>query len=333
VMVYNSTNLTFDFNFSAGLNRPQGITADASGIYVANTGNHNVLVYTLYGNLLNTLGTQGSGAGQFQSPEDVAVDTSGNIYVSDTLNHRIQVFNTTRSLVKTLGSYGVNYSQFNTPAGVAVDEEDKLYVSDTRNSRIQIFSLCFVTTTTTTTSTSSTSSTSTTSTTSTTTTSTTSTTTTLLRLEVVLNEFMPHPNPGEPDDWDWVELYNRGNVDVNMTGWVIDDSEGGSLNYTIPSGIITVHGFMLINSSVSGINFDSTGDDVRLINNTGILADNFTWTEDPGVSVSWMRSPDGWGSWIKSDSDHPPSPGETNTVTFTAAYISGWNLISLPLLL
>ena len=131
-----------------------------------------------------------------------------------------------------------------------------------------------------------------------------------------------------------MELYNRGNVDVNMTGWVLDDSEGGSLNYTILSGIITANGsarFMLINSSVSGINFDSTGDVVRLVNNTGILADNFTWTEDPGVSVSWMRSPDGWGPWIKSDSDHPPSPGETNTVTFAQTYVLGWNLISIPL--
>ena len=37
-------------------------------------------------------GTAGSGDGEFQNPQDVAIDSLGNLYVSDTNNHRIQKF-------------------------------------------------------------------------------------------------------------------------------------------------------------------------------------------------------------------------------------------------
>ncbi|MFH1789189.1 MAG: lamin tail domain-containing protein, partial [Candidatus Altiarchaeota archaeon] len=336
IMAYN-TNLTLLTAFSGGgLSKPQGIDSDGNKVYVANTydegvSSSNILMYTIYGSYLDVLGTYGTSTGQFNHPQDVAVDSSGNIYVADTDNHRIQVFNSSKNYLKTLGSRGVEQSEFDYPSGIALDDEDRLYVADTQNSRIQVFSLCFVSTTTSTTSTTSTTTTSTTSTTTTTTTSSTSSTTsttTLVRVEVVLNEVYPHPSGGS--DWDWVELYNSGNVPVNLTGWTIDDQEGGSQNYTIPSGTIAVRGFMVLNSSVTNINFDSTGDEARLFNNTGILVDNYTYTTDPGLETSWMRSPDGTGDWIRSDSDNPPSPGESNSVSFTSPLVTGWNLISLP---
>lgn len=332
IKVINSSNLSIERVFSGGvLNNPQGLTSDGSQIYIANRQSNNIVIFDVYGTYLGTIGSYGSSDGQFNSPDDVAVDSLGNIYVADTLNNRIQVFNSTRSHMLSLGSYGVLGSEFQHPKGVAVDYEDKVYVADTENSRIQVFSLCYVSTTTSTTSTTTTSTTSstttTTSTTSTTTTSSTSTTS-ILRAEVVLNEIMPHPVLGGED---WVELYNRGNVEVSLVGWVIDDVEGGSSNYTIASGVIPVGGFVVFNYSQISVNFDSTGDDVRLFNGTGSLVDNLTWSEDPGESVSWMRSPDGWGGWIKSSAENPPSPGESNGGSFEEPLYTGWNLISLPL--
>lgn len=37
-------------------------------------------------------GTEGSGDGQFQTPEDLAVDSLGNVYVVDGEVHRVQKF-------------------------------------------------------------------------------------------------------------------------------------------------------------------------------------------------------------------------------------------------
>jgi DNA-binding beta-propeller fold protein YncE len=80
--------------FYDSFNDPQGVAADAAGnIYVADTGNNRIVVLSPSGTVLTTFGTLGSGPGQFNLPEQIAVDTgTGDIYVSDTFNDRIQVY-------------------------------------------------------------------------------------------------------------------------------------------------------------------------------------------------------------------------------------------------
>jgi sugar lactone lactonase YvrE len=40
---------------------------------------------------VRTIGSEGSGAGQLQYPDGVAIDGDGRIVVCDTLNYRLQV--------------------------------------------------------------------------------------------------------------------------------------------------------------------------------------------------------------------------------------------------
>jgi hypothetical protein len=44
-------------------------------------------------------GTQGAGAGEFESPQGMAIDGNGFVYVVDTGNHRIQKFTTSGAFV------------------------------------------------------------------------------------------------------------------------------------------------------------------------------------------------------------------------------------------
>ncbi len=61
---------------------------------MADTDNNRIQKFTADGDYLDPMGQYGSGNGQFNSPDGVAVDSQGNVYVADTDNHRIQKFDT-----------------------------------------------------------------------------------------------------------------------------------------------------------------------------------------------------------------------------------------------
>ena len=52
-------------------------------VFIADTRNSRVLVYSSTGTYLAQLGTRGTGKGQFLRPSDVVVDAQGNVYVAD----------------------------------------------------------------------------------------------------------------------------------------------------------------------------------------------------------------------------------------------------------
>ncbi len=86
-----------------------------------------------------TWGSQGTGDGQFASPDYIAVDGSGSVYVADRLNERIQKFDGTGTFLTQWGSMGTGDSQFSNPRGIAVDGSGNVYVAEEFNHRIQKF--------------------------------------------------------------------------------------------------------------------------------------------------------------------------------------------------
>lgn len=96
--------------------------------------------FTTSGEELLEFGSEGTGNGQFKSPEDIAADSEGNVLIADTGNHRIQEFNGAGEFVRKYGTEGSGNGQFKSPKGVAVDSEGRVWVADAGNNRMQRFS-------------------------------------------------------------------------------------------------------------------------------------------------------------------------------------------------
>jgi len=143
---------------------PQGVATDASGnVYVADTANQRIEKFdvtgafvVMWGKGVNQTtggnvcdgsggdvcgpGSTGSGNGEFNQPNDVAVDPSGSVFVADQNNDRIEKFTSSGAYVTQWGTHGSGDGQIDLARGVAVDSADNVYVADYNNRRIDEFS-------------------------------------------------------------------------------------------------------------------------------------------------------------------------------------------------
>jgi len=122
------------------LNEPWGIAVGPDGrVYVADTWNHSIKVFSPEGQLLQVWTSYGEGEPTpFWGPRDVAVDADGYVYVTDTGNKRIVVFRTDGTYVTHIGGPGALPGQFDEPVGITVGPDGLIYVADTWNQRIQV---------------------------------------------------------------------------------------------------------------------------------------------------------------------------------------------------
>jgi sugar lactone lactonase YvrE len=86
-----------------------------------------------------TIGSSGTGDGQFSAPYGIVTDGT-HIYVSDTTADRIQKFTVAGSYVTKWGTTGTSDGQLDTPKGLALDSSGNVWVCDFNNDRLQQFS-------------------------------------------------------------------------------------------------------------------------------------------------------------------------------------------------
>ncbi|MDO8953188.1 MAG: CotH kinase family protein [Draconibacterium sp.] len=158
---------------------------------------------------------------------------------------------------------------------------------------------------------------------------------------VVINE-INYNSPVENDAGDWVEIYNWGRVDLDISGWILKDDDD-SHQFVIPENTIlkskeflvicrNTNNFKAIHPNVAHYlgNMDfglaSVGDEVRLFTNAGVLVDSVSFKSE----LPWPVEPNGNGptlelrhyshngavaeSW-KAALENLGTPGRENSVT------------------
>jgi RHS repeat-associated protein len=114
------------------LSAPQGIAYDPANelLYVSDTGNNRIVNFTLAGKLgLNGFGEKGAGELQFNSPQGITAEPSGNLWIADRGNKRLEAVTDKGKYVAVAGVGQGEYEDVAVCSG-------KLYATDYAGERV-----------------------------------------------------------------------------------------------------------------------------------------------------------------------------------------------------
>ena len=136
VNVYREDGTFIETIGQGKLRYPKDVLVHSSGlVYVVDSCNHHIAVFSQEGELVCTFGSQGGGKGEFKYPRGVAVSPDDHhLYVSDTDNTRVQVFTLEGWYVREFGS-----DQLKRTLGLTVTSDGSLLVADKYNNRVAVF--------------------------------------------------------------------------------------------------------------------------------------------------------------------------------------------------
>ncbi len=141
---------------NASLNRPSGVSVDASGnLFIADSDNNRIrkvnakgVITTAAGN--GNYGYSGDGGAatdaMLRAPQGIAVDATGNLFIADQYNNCIREVSTNGTITTVAGNGTYGYSgdggvatnaTFYYPFGVTLDATGNLFIADTFNNRIR----------------------------------------------------------------------------------------------------------------------------------------------------------------------------------------------------
>lgn len=118
---------------------------------------------------------------------------------------------------------------------------------------------------------------------------------------IFINELLP--NPAGSDDAEWLELYNDGEMAIDLNGTRIQDNSAAVYQITSEdflSTIINAKSYFIIERAVSGIALNNTGGDcLKLSSPANIIIKNICYSDQALEAQSFARKSDNSWSWTE----------------------------------
>ncbi|MCK5475739.1 MAG: lamin tail domain-containing protein [Candidatus Pacebacteria bacterium] len=113
---------------------------------------------------------------------------------------------------------------------------------------------------------------------------------------IIITEFLPNPKGSDSED-EFIEIYNSGNIEIDLENWTLEDKMGSIKKFIIPEGTkIGADEYRVFYSSETKITLNNNGDGVLLRNSEdNVISETSLSNLAPeGQSYSLNKS----GNWI-----------------------------------
>lgn len=119
-----------------------------------------------------------------------------------------------------------------------------------------------------------------------------------LTADLRISEFFPDPAGSDMEEW--IEIWNPMSRPADLSGWKVDDAEGGSNPFEFPAGSEILPGaYLLLPRRQTSLQLNNDADSARLIRPDGVLKDEVAYGDAPegssyakdGIAWKWTASP------------------------------------------
>ncbi|MBL8176364.1 MAG: CotH kinase family protein [Bryobacterales bacterium] len=138
-----------------------------------------------------------------------------------------------------------------------------------------------------------------------------------------INEFLADNkttlvNPDKADAWDdWLEIYNPGDTEVDMSGMYLTDTLANPTKYRIPDGVkVAAKGYLVfwadeetkLGALHANFKLGASGEEIGLFHTDGATQIDTVVFGQQQADISYGRTTDGGSAW----SSQKPTPGKAN---------------------
>ena len=122
---------------------------------------------------------------------------------------------------------------------------------------------------------------------------------------IVFSEILPSPEGPDAEN-EWIEIFNKNDFEVDMSGWKISDIMGSTKTYTFSEGVkIKGFGFLAVRRPETKITLNNDSDGLKLIQPDGSIGDTVNYEKALlGQSYNFKDSQWMWSTTLTPESNN-----------------------------